>query len=340
MSCCPGDSVLEFGAGPSYASELLNRLGYCTVALDIDPEILTTGRGRFNLDSRLTSDWSSFVAGDGQLLPFASESFDGVICLEALHHMPSYRDALAEIYRVLKPNRRAAFAEPGDRHSGSPESVLVVEQFGFVEKDIVLADIYRLAREVGFSRMILKPYCYPEHLAVDFREWKDFKAGRARVPFTRYRDIAAFVEHSRALFLLQKGGDRELDSRRPGQLQAHIRILTAPGRAKSGESIWAELEVQNIGDTLWLARPMPTGGHVTLGVKLTLSDRSLVDDALGRTPLDSDLAPGHTARVRSVIQLPYLPPGQYLLRFDMVDEQVCWFEQQGSAAVELSLIIE
>jgi protein-L-isoaspartate O-methyltransferase len=53
LHCAPGDLVMEFGAGPCYASELLNRLGYRTVALDLDPQILSYGRERMTLDQRL-----------------------------------------------------------------------------------------------------------------------------------------------------------------------------------------------------------------------------------------------------------------------------------------------
>ncbi len=107
LHCAPGDLVLEFGAGTCFASELFNRLGYHTVSLDINPEILSYARDRMSLDRRLDSSRSSYVAGDGQSLPFAGATFDGVICLNALHHMPDYAATLSEVRRVLKPGARA-----------------------------------------------------------------------------------------------------------------------------------------------------------------------------------------------------------------------------------------
>ena len=83
-------------------------------------------------------------------LPFREASFDGIICINALHHMLDYRATLDEMYRVLKAGGRAVFSEPGDEHSKSPESIMAVEQFGAVEKDIVLPEIYQLAKEIGF----------------------------------------------------------------------------------------------------------------------------------------------------------------------------------------------
>lgn len=43
------------------------------------------------------------VFGDGQCLPFASRSFDSVVLLDVLEHLPTPGDALAEAQRVLKP---------------------------------------------------------------------------------------------------------------------------------------------------------------------------------------------------------------------------------------------
>jgi len=58
-----------------------------------------------------------------------------------------YRATLAEMYRVLKAGGRAAFSEPGDEHSKSPESIMAVEQFGAIEKDIILPEIHQLPRK-------------------------------------------------------------------------------------------------------------------------------------------------------------------------------------------------
>ena len=46
--------MLDFGAGSCYVSELLNRFGYRTVALDIDPEVLAIGCERLTLDLDVT----------------------------------------------------------------------------------------------------------------------------------------------------------------------------------------------------------------------------------------------------------------------------------------------
>ena len=44
-----------------------------------------------------------FSVGDAARLPFRDESFDGIWCIGALHHMPAWRQAVAEVGRVLRP---------------------------------------------------------------------------------------------------------------------------------------------------------------------------------------------------------------------------------------------
>ena len=107
----PGDEVLDFGAGSCYVSELLNRFGYRTVALDIDP-VLAIGCERLTLDPRCHPERARFVTGDGMRMPFREASFDGIICINALHHMPDYRATLAEMYRVLRQGA-SGFSEQG-----------------------------------------------------------------------------------------------------------------------------------------------------------------------------------------------------------------------------------
>lgn len=52
---------MEFAAGPSYASELLNRLGYLVIALGIDPEILNFASEGLGMDQRLDPKRAAFV---------------------------------------------------------------------------------------------------------------------------------------------------------------------------------------------------------------------------------------------------------------------------------------
>ena len=98
--------------------------------------------------------------------------------------------------------------------------------------------------------------------------------------------------------------------------------------------------VRNTGDTLWLSAPRELGGRVSFGLKLLSGDGHLVVDALGRTAIPRDVPPGEEVEVESVFEVPPgLEPGGYRLRFDMVDEQIAWFEQLDSPVVERALTV-
>src|SRR5262249_54503118 len=78
----PDDLVLDFASGTGWATEFLARLGIRTVSLDLSLEMLRRGRARLATDNRLVFRGdAAFVAARGQTLPFADETFDGIICL-------------------------------------------------------------------------------------------------------------------------------------------------------------------------------------------------------------------------------------------------------------------
>lgn len=332
----PGDVILDFGAGSCFVSELLNRFGYMTVALDIEHEVLAIGQERLTIDPRCDPKRTRFVAGDGMCLPFRDESFDGVICMNALHHMPDYQRTLAEMCRILKAGGRAVFAEPGDQHSKSPESILAMEQYGALEKDVVLSEVYQLARAAGFQRMILKPYVVPDLLELDYEEFERFSAGdRVSNPYFTPSEIAAFVR-AQPLFCLQKPGTRPLTSANApsATLRARIVVKECPTRVPHQGRFKVVALCENIGESLWLARPREFGGYVTLGVKLLTPDGRVLEDDRGRQHLMHDVPPGGRIEVVSDVSVEGFQPGRYRVLFDMVNELVCWFQSVGSEVVE------
>lgn len=333
----PGAVVLDFACGPGYVSELLNRFGYTTIALDSDPAMLDFARQRLALDPRCAPPRAGFAAGDGMRLPFRDASFDAIVCMNALHHMPDYRAALAEMHRVLRPAGRALFSEPGRDHAKSPEAVSVREHYGVVEKDVVLAEVHRLAREVGFARMVLKPYVYPEAVELPCEELDRFRRGkRLSRPNVAPREVADIIEHNHPLFVLEKAGSVPLTSAtgNPTLLRAEIDLTGCGDRAAAGGRLQVSVRCRNAGGSTWLARPRPLGGHVTLGFKLLRADGRVLDDWRGRTELPGDVAPGACIELSAELSLAGLQPGRYRLLADMVNEQVCWFQHVGSAVAE------
>lgn len=336
----PDDRVLDLAAGTCWATEFLLRLGVRTVSIDLSFEMMRRGRERLAADSRLVfRDDASFVAARGQSLPFASDSFDGVMCLNALHHHPSYAEVLREIYRVLKPGGRAVFSEPGMAHAANPLSMFRMREEGVIEKSVSLAAVRRLALDAGFSRMRVVPLRSASDYAFDYA------AGDADVASldTLWQDTLRHVAREHARFVLHKGGDPVADTLLPaqklaGRLGALIELDRVTGTARSGRAFVDHVRITNSGSVVWRARGRRFGGQVTVGLKVCDEHNEVLREDLGRTWLPRDIAPGESVEIEMTVD-GALSPGRYRLRYDMVVEGVTWFEFQGSPCAHRPLDI-
>ncbi len=96
--------VLEYGCGTGMFSRFFAQTGIKLTAIDISPELIDEAQKepRGNI---------VFQVGDVESLSFSDASFDAVIGNSVLHHV-DVEQALSEAFRVLKPGRFIAFAEP------------------------------------------------------------------------------------------------------------------------------------------------------------------------------------------------------------------------------------
>ena len=87
-----GGRVLDAGCGPGATLELLRRGGWRAVGVDRSPERVQRAALR-----------GVAVEGSLEALPFADESFDGVLCECVLSQIEDLGRALGEFFRVLRP---------------------------------------------------------------------------------------------------------------------------------------------------------------------------------------------------------------------------------------------
>lgn len=109
----PGARAVEIGCGSGYGTKLiLDKFGAARVdAVDLDPAMIARARrrlrryeGRVQLAVGSATDlMGSLGAADG--------AYDAAFDFAIIHHIPEWRDALAEAARVLRPGGRFFFEE-------------------------------------------------------------------------------------------------------------------------------------------------------------------------------------------------------------------------------------
>ncbi len=99
-----GGLALEIGCGRGVGVEIiLDRFGADRVdALDLDPRMLAQAKRR--LQSR--GDRVRLWLGSVTAIPVEDRCYDAVFDFGIIHHVPNWRDAVAEVYRVLRPGGR------------------------------------------------------------------------------------------------------------------------------------------------------------------------------------------------------------------------------------------
>lgn len=99
----PGAPVLDIGAGTAEIAPKIERAtGASVTACDVDLGQLQRGVARPR---------GGRVVGDGQALPFGTETFQAACLIYVLHHTPDQTRALAEVRRTLAPGGLLAIIE-------------------------------------------------------------------------------------------------------------------------------------------------------------------------------------------------------------------------------------
>ncbi|HEV7501021.1 MAG TPA: hypothetical protein VGQ33_13500, partial [Vicinamibacteria bacterium] len=94
------------------------------------------------------------------------------------------------------------------------------------------------------------------------------------------------------------------------------------------------VRVINTGNTVWLAGAGT--GHVRLGVQLLAPDGAVMERDFARYDLGGDVAEGVSLDVEMALTLPD-GDRAFGLKLDLVDEDICWFEDVGSPALRVSV---
>jgi len=326
----PGMRLLDFGAGTCWTSRYFADFKLDVVACDVSPTALAIGRQLFSRNPPVDTPFKpSFLVFNGRRLELPDESIDRIACFDAFHHVPNPHDVLRELGRVLKPGGIAGFSEPGPNHSKTPQSQAEMKNHLLVENDIVLEELWPLAKEAGFTELKVAVFnTAPFHL--DLEEYNKLTRKASSRPLRAFAEKVRRQAGDRRLFFLHKGGTPVADSRNRAGLLGEVRVELKASQVAVRGWVEAVATAKNTGKARWLPSDAPFG-PVKLGIHLRAADGQLLDYDFGRAnlPVASPVEPGQTVEVPFRIMAP-ARPGDYLLEFDMVSEHVCWFEANGA----------
>ena len=108
----PGSRVLDVACGSGGPTLRIAQMTGCTV---VGIDIHADGIGAARLQARApdVADRASFRRHDAtEKLPFADQSFDAVVCIDALNHLPDRLAVLSDWKRVLRTGGRLLFTDP------------------------------------------------------------------------------------------------------------------------------------------------------------------------------------------------------------------------------------
>ena len=102
-----GARVLDVGCGSGAVTrEIARRVGSRGVAIGLDPSPTLLAVARELAQEAGLGDWIEFREGDALRLPFPDGSFDVVVCVTVLSHVPRGEAAIPEFVRVLRSGGR------------------------------------------------------------------------------------------------------------------------------------------------------------------------------------------------------------------------------------------
>jgi ubiquinone/menaquinone biosynthesis C-methylase UbiE len=80
------------------------------------------------------------ICCETERLPFADESFERVIMVDALHHVGNYSATLKELWRLVKPGGKIVIEEP-DIRSRSVKIIALFEKLAFMRSHFISPQI-------------------------------------------------------------------------------------------------------------------------------------------------------------------------------------------------------
>ena len=330
----PGSRILDVGCGSGWLSEYFARLGYIVHGIDISPELIEMARDRvkrvgYDVDHE-TELQCTFAVHDIESAPL-DEQFDGVVCYDSLHHFENERAVIRHLAAVTR-YAGSLFILEGDRpaEGSATEAELldVMHRYETLESPFSREYLRSLLDENGFA--VVGDYVSVNGLFP-----------RALVESDRVRVEPPEVNYLLCKKVLSEAGRAAStipDSLRPGDLRVQFEMLsTVPNEIAPGDRLSFSVRIENTGDTLWLTETV-SAGIVMPAVRVFDHAGDLVTEFHGEPMLPHPIAPRESVKIKIEYRAPQRA-GSYKLKLDLVDQQVCWFEERGSQPLVIEFTV-
>lgn len=336
----PGMRLLDFGAATCWTSRYFADFKLKVIACDVSPTALSLGKQVFSRNPVVDSPFKpEFLVFDGRRLDIPDASVDRIACFDSFHRVPNPQEILREFARVLKPGGIAGFSEPGPEHSKTPQSQLEMKNHRLIQNDTVLEEIWPWAEEAGFTDINVAVF-NTTPFSLGLKAFNTLLRKKGSKPLKAYAEHVRRRAADRRLFFLQKGEPAMPDSRDRACLRCELSVELKSAQVRAHGWIEGLAVAHNTGSGRWLSSEA-LFGPVKLGIHLKSAGGELLNYDFGR----AKMPPGRTVDPGETVEIPFritgpAKRGEYRLEFDLVSENVCWFEANGGKPCLLAVTVE
>ena len=168
--------VLEIACGSGGPALFMARESGCRVLGIDNNESGIANANRMATEQGLAAKARFELADAGQPFPFENETFDAIVCIDAINHLPNRSRVLAEWHRALKPNGRLLYTDPvivtGSLSGGEVAVRSSIGYFLFVP----VGENERLLKKTGFE--LLRSEDATENEAQISKRWRKAREQR------------------------------------------------------------------------------------------------------------------------------------------------------------------
>lgn len=149
-----GSSLLDVGFGSGILLRQITEADATMMldGIDISDEMLKKAKRKF-----MGNPHVKLYLGSATKLPFKTNTFDYVTCVQSFHHHPDSLQSMKEMYRVLKPNGKLLI---NDTSLDGPIRLFIhkTEQFLYPERESNIfrytkAQMFELFQKVGLKKI-------------------------------------------------------------------------------------------------------------------------------------------------------------------------------------------